>query len=179
MYKEKSTLKKHIKIVVSSILLCGLLAGCSTRTTRHNDLSEVIEAVGVEELLALDLHLIEKTARYYPNTAFYAAYLSEKRLESMDVDGEQSETIGEMIFRLYRAALADEVVRDGAAEKLLPLTLASRKNALELRDIKPATAALRTLKAAAYFTVDYYADVVMLYENPLFSEIAEPRSSWD
>jgi soluble lytic murein transglycosylase len=142
----------------------------------------MIEDADWDALMQMDISLIERTARNNPNAAFYAAYLFEEESPPVDPDSEtgaeDAALANEIVVKLYKNALRDEVVRDAAANRLRSHVLKSRKTALEIAGISPSTPALRTLKAASIFALGYYDKVTAIYrDEPLSDETEE--SGWD
>jgi soluble lytic murein transglycosylase len=145
----------------------------------------MIENADWDAFLQTDMSLIERTARNNPDAAFYAAYLIEKKMPPFDPDSETEDAVDAVaradgiIVKLYKTALRNEVVRDGAADRLRPYVLKSRKTAMEIVGVSPATPALRTLKAASMLALGFYTKVAELYEDGTLFDQAEKRSAWD
>jgi soluble lytic murein transglycosylase len=158
----------------------------------YGEFASRIEDSDLNTLLQTDMSLVERIARENPNAAFYTAYLLERKISSYNIspdsinspdslDSTNSISAGavaaahaeEIIVKLYKSALRDEVVRDEAANRLRPLTLESRKAAMEVVGISPVTPTLRTLKAASVFALGYYNNVFAIYDK------AEDMSAWD
>jgi soluble lytic murein transglycosylase len=143
----------------------------------------MIEDADWDALLQIDISLIERTARNNPNAAFYAAYLFEEESPPVDPDSEtgagDAARANEIVVKLYKTALRDEVVRDAAANRLRPHVLKSRKTAMEIAGISPSTPALRTLKAASILTLGYYDKVPALYRDEALFDGAGELSAWD
>jgi soluble lytic murein transglycosylase len=141
----------------------------------------MIENADWDAFLQTDMSLIERTARNNPDAAFYAAYLIEQKMPPFDPDSEteNADRIDGIIVKLYKTALRNEVVRDGAADRLRPHVLKSRKTAMEIAGISPATPALRTLKAASMLTLGFYPKVAELYDDETLFDRAGEQSAWD
>ncbi|MDR1468608.1 MAG: lytic transglycosylase domain-containing protein [Spirochaetaceae bacterium] len=151
----------------------------------YREFTAVLETAGINELLEWDLALVERAAREKPNAAFYTAYLLEKKIASESsgspdpLDPEKAARMDAFIFSLYQTALRDEVVRDEAAQRLRPFVLRNREHALKIIRIKANSQALRTLKAASFFTLRSYDEVLALYKGQAVFEGAETMTSWD
>jgi soluble lytic murein transglycosylase len=143
----------------------------------------MIEDAQWDALLQTDIAEIERTARNNPDAAFYAAYLIEEKIPPVDPDSEtaaeDAARAREIIVTLYTNALQNDAARDGAAERLRPYALQSRKTALETAGVAPDTPALRTLKAASLLTLGDYRAVAGIYRDGTLSEGGGETAAWD
>ena len=172
------------------IFLCLFILDCQGDLIdeSYREFTVLIESAEVSELLEWDLALVERAAREKPNAAFYTAYLLEKKTApqgSGSPGPEDAARMDALIFKLYKIALRDEVVRDEAAHRLRPFVLRDREYAREIIGITASSQALRLLKAASFFTLRRYNDVRALYNGKMsFTDAetisaADKMSAWD
>jgi soluble lytic murein transglycosylase len=164
-----------------SVFFCFPFFSCGPDGMSHDEFAQIMRNADLDTLLQTDISLLERTARNNPRAAFYAAYLLEQKILSDSPDTESGDAVNsnEIIVKLYKNALQNEVVRDGAADRLRPLVLKSKENAAEIAGISASTQALRTLKAASALSLGYYNNVAALYRNGTLDDRAGELSSWD
>jgi soluble lytic murein transglycosylase len=164
---------------IFGIFFCFHFSSCSTGLGDMADggFSFMVADADFNTLLQLDIALVERVARKNPYAAFYAAYLVEQKISSHRLTAEDTARAHEIVVKLYKHALKDEVVRDEAANRLRPIVLNSRKYAMEVVGISPATPPLRTLKAASLLTLGYYDNMLALYRDKAVSGTTE--ADWD
>jgi soluble lytic murein transglycosylase len=172
---------RHFATIIFGVFLFFYFTTCRIKPsdTPDDQLASLIENADLDTLHDMDLSLIERTALENPNAAFYAAYLLERKISSHSLDSENAARADEIVVKLYKIALRDEVVRDESANRLRPFAFGNRKNAMELVGISPATPAIRTLKAASLLSLGYYNEVSAFYNDKTLFDGAEELTSWD
>jgi soluble lytic murein transglycosylase len=159
------------------LAVCSFLFSCQSNNdaAAYRELAALIEQADTSDFHEPNAFLIEQSARENPAAAFYMAYALEKKSATQNFDPDRAAYVDEIIFKLYKAALRNTVVRDEAANRLRPLVQRSRENAREIIGITAAAPATRTLKAAALVTLRYYDEVTALYNKAPPEEL----SGWD